>query len=1113
MLRLILGRAGTGKTALLFSEIAARCARRQSGSFLIVPEQYSHEAERELCAVCGDGLSLYAEVLSFTGLAREISSECGGAANEYLDKGGRLLCMALAADGLYSRLRVYGAARRKAELQTMLLGAVDEFKSACVTSERLMQASEACEGALGDKLHDLGLILEAYDGVVANGRADPSDRLSVLAQQIGQCSMSERTHVFVDGFTDFTAQERRVLEALLSKGVCLTVCLGCDELHGGSEVFALSRITASALLKFAADNGIKAQTERFGGESTKAKPLGEFAENMFSYRAVEAGDAQGRIKIISAADTNAECEFAAAEAVSLVRDTGCRWRDIAVCAKGFDDYRLPLESAFSRFGAPIYTARKADMLSKPLPMLIESAYEIILGGWEADDVFDYLRTGFGGLDTDECDELENYVFMWQLHGSAWTRAENWRLHPEGYGKQPDEASEQTLEQINLLRETARRPLMRFAENAAAATTATEQAQALASLFEDLHLADKLQARAEALEKDGRAAAAQEYAQLWDITVGALEQCAAVLGDTPADAEYFGRLFSLMLSRYDIGTIPASLDCVTAGEMDRMRRRNIKHLIVLGATDERIPGTEADTGVFSNDERRRLLEMDIDLGGVGDSELWRAFSVVYNCLTLPSDSLSFCYALTDGAGAQQRPAFVVNRAKAMFGIDICEFDVDMARLNAAAPALELAAQSLHGGGACAASAAEFFARHEPERLRSLEAQANRSRGSLSRASVRALYGEKLRLSASRIDKFASCRFAYFMQYALKAKPREPAGFTAPEMGTFMHRILEQVSREAASMGGYKSVDDETVTRLCDKYIDEYITRELNDFRDKSKRFEYLFRRLTGSVHRIVLDLADELRRSDFQPLSFELDFADTPQLPPLELGEGEDKLVLTGIADRVDGWLHEGKLYLRVVDYKTGRKKFDLSDVLYGMNLQMLLYLFSLGENGKLLYGEEIVPAGVLYVPARDGVISEDGDISDAELEKKRSKGLRRSGLVLSDPEVIRAMEHADTPKYIPVDFKKNGPAGDALVSAERLGTLARHIDQTLCEMASELRRGSIAADPYYAGQQENACINCDYFDACRFADGENGESMRSTPHLPATKVWSVLEGGGEDGEV
>ena len=338
MLRIIYGTAGTGKSAAIMDEIR-RGADSGERYILLVPEQYSHEAERELCAVCGDGLSLYAEVLSFTGLAREISSECGGAANEYLDKGGRLLCMALAADGLYSRLRVYGAARRKAELQTMLLGAVDEFKSACVTSEQLLDAAETCEGALGDKLHDLGLILEAYDGVVANGRADPSDRLSVLAQQVGQCSMNERTHVFVDGFTDFTAQERRVLEALLLKGVRLTVCLGCDELHGGSEVFALSRITASALLKFAADNGVKAQTERREGESTKAKPLGEFCENMFSYRAVEAGDAEDRIKIISAADMNAECEFAAAEAVSLVRDTGCRWRDIAVCAKGFDDYR------------------------------------------------------------------------------------------------------------------------------------------------------------------------------------------------------------------------------------------------------------------------------------------------------------------------------------------------------------------------------------------------------------------------------------------------------------------------------------------------------------------------------------------------------------------------------------------------------------------------------------------------------------------------------------------------------------------------------------------------------------------------------------------------------
>lgn len=1112
MLKIFYGAAGTGKSAAIMDEI-----RRSEGSgvrcVLLVPEQYSHEAERELCSVCGDGLSLYAEVLSFTGLAREVSAECGGTAAEYLDKGGRLLCMALAADGLYSRLRVYGAARHKAELQTMLISAVDELKSACVTSGQLLAAADNCEGALGDKLHDLGLILEAYDGVVANGRADPSDRLSVLAGQIERSSIGAGTRVFVDGFTDFTAQERRVLEAIMLSGAELCVCLSCDELNGGSEVFALGRITAAELLRFASDNGIETKKTRWTGESTKRRPLSYFAENMFSYRAVEKADADGCIKIITAPDMNAECELAASEALRLVRDCGCRWRDIAVCAKGFDDYRLLLESAFSRYGAPVYTARKADMLSKPLPALISAAYEIILGGWEADDVFEYLRTGFGGLSIDECDELENYVFTWQIHGSAWTRPEPWTLHPDGYGKEFDERSTSALEHINLLRETARAPLMRFAERANNASTASEQAQALAALFDELGLAEKLQARADELEGEGRAAEASECARLWDITVTALEQCAAILGDTQAAAEYFGRLFALMLSRYDIGTIPVSLDCVTAGEMDRMRRRNIKHLIVLGATDERIPGTDNDAGVFSSDERKRLLELDIDLGGTGDSEIWRAFSTVYNCLTLPSESLTFCYALSGAGGNAQRSAFVVNRAKAMFDIDAKPFDADNARLSAHAPALELAAQSLHGGGTAAASAAEYFAQAEPERLRALELAASLSRGKLSRASVRALYGERLRLSASRIDKFASCRFAYFMQYALKAKPHEPADFTAPELGTFMHRILEQVTREVSSMGGYKSVDDETVRTLCDKYVSEYIKRELNDFRDKSKRFEYLFRRLISSVHQIVLDLADELRRSDFEPLSFELDFAHTPELPPLELGTGEDKLILTGIADRVDGWLHEGKLYLRIVDYKTGRKKFELSDVLYGMNLQMLLYLFSLGENGQTLYGHEIVPAGVLYVPARDEVTKSDFDLSDEELGKKRAAALRRSGLILNEPEVIAAMENSDTPQYIPVTFKKSGVDGDALVSAERLGVLARHIDKTLCEMASELRGGSIAADPYYAGQQETACINCDYFDACRFRDGENGESMRITPHLPATKVWSVLEGGETDGEI
>lgn len=234
------------------------------------------------------------------------------------------------------------------------------------------------------------------------------------------------------------------------------------------------------------------------------------------------------------------------------------------------------------------------------------------------------------------------------------------------------------------------------------------------------------------------------------------------------------------------------------------------------------------------------------------------------------------------------------------------------------------------------------------------------------------------------------------------------------------------------------------------------------------------------------------------------------LPPILLGEGKDSLMLTGIIDRVDGWVNEGKLYIRVVDYKTGRKSFSLSDVYYGMNLQMLLYLFSLCKNGEKLYGMETVPAGVLYIPARDNVLTSAADMTDEELYKKRASDLKRSGLLLSDPGVLWAMEHSDTPRFLPVKWHGTTPDGDSIASAERLGVLAKHIEKTLTEMAGELKRGSIAADPFYRSQQETACTYCKYLEACRFSDGENGECHRRLPKLEASRVWNYIEGGEEN---
>ena len=1105
MLRLFTGKAGTGKTAAVISEIDAFVRRGRGGSMLIVPEQYSHEAERELCRRCGDSLSLYAEVFSFTGLARRIMSRQGGAAASMLDKGGRMLCMALALDQVCSRLKVYGAARRKAELQGMLLSAVDELKSAGVSAEALLSAGERCGGALGDKLCDMALVLEAYGAIVANGHADPADRLDVLATQIADSDIGPENHIYIDGFIDFTHQELNVIRALMKKGAELTVCLTVDELQGDNEIFELSRRAGRILSSYAGELGIECVQEHFAAPSGKAPALGFFADNMFSYSSARFQEKSEAVELYSAESLTAECEFAAAKAIALVRDGGCRWRDIAVAVRGFEDYRTALESIFRHYEVPLFVTKKSELLSKPLPALISGAYEILQGGWDVDDVLSYMGTGLSGLNREECDLLGDYVFKWQLRAGAWKRSGDWRQHPDGYGGDYDEEALARLETINALRRRLAEPLLKLEKSGELAETAAGQAAALAEYLRELKLPEQLSRRSAELERSGRESLAQEYAQLWDIIVSALEQSAEILGDMEMDMTAFSRLFITMLSQYDVGSIPVSLDRVSAGDFDRMRRRNIKHLIVLGATDQRLPRAEEDGGIFSDEERRRLLELDIDIGGAGEGELWREFSLIYNCLSLPSESLSMCYPLFDADGAALRPAFVFNRAKALFDLPVRHADIGEGRMSSPAPALSLAAHALNGGSPRETAAAEVFRDREPERFARLSAAAQMSRGKLSPAAVEALYGKKLRLSASRIDRFSTCKFAYFCQFGLKAKPYEPAGFKPPEIGTFMHFVLEGTARDAAERGGFARVSDEELKQITQRHVEEYVHTELNDFQEKSQRFIYLFKRLTADVYQVVREMAAELRKSDFVPLDFELDFSKAADIPTVELGGGEGALTLTGVADRVDGWLHEGKLYLRVVDYKTGRKKFSLSDVWYGMGLQMLLYLFALERDGAGRYGREIVPAGVMYVPARNVMLSASRDEADEELENKRTEEARRSGIVLDDPAVTEAWEHGEDKRYIPIRFRYGKPTADSIASAERLGLLGKHIRKKLTEMAAQLRQGSISADPYYRSQQENACLNCDFFDACHFTDGQNGERCRYMPKLGADQVWDMLE--------
>jgi ATP-dependent helicase/nuclease subunit B len=324
---------------------------------------------------------------------------------------------------------------------------------------------------------------------------------------------------------------------------------------------------------------------------------------------------------------------------------------------------------------------------------------------------------------------------------------------------------------------------------------------------------------------------------------------------------------------------------------------------------------------------------------------------------------------------------------------------------------------------------------------------------------------------------------------------------------MHYVLEKCAAEISETVGFKGATPQLCAALTDKYTDLYIAERLGGFEDKSPRVVFLFIRLRPSVKHVVTDMLRELSRSDFVPLRFELAFGAKGELPPIALAGGGEQLYLSGTVDRVDGCYRGGRLYLRVVDYKTGKKSFSLTDVWYGMGMQMLLYLFSLERGGNAIFDGEIVPAGVLYFPARDKLISSQGDLTDEELEAKKSKELRRSGLLLNDGAVLEAMEHGDEPEYIPVKYK-NGEAvaSESLADAAQLAALSKHIDRRLLELTHELKSGKISAEPCYRSESDNACGYCPYGQICRF--DEESDRRRYIKKVPADEFWNRIGGGG-----
>lgn len=1100
MLTLLTGRAKTGKSTAVLRRIAARRGGRDQ--ILLVPEHASHQAEIDLCRACGDAASRFAEVLSFRRLSDRVLSVTGGAAQVTLDAGGKLLTLEKALLEVLPELTVYRRPSRKSAFLRQLLDLFDELRCYEVSPETLYEQSQAITGATHNKLRDLSLVYAAYESRLLRPGLDARDRMTKLCDSLEASGYAAGKDIYIDGFTYFTAQERRCLSILLRQAHSLTVTL-LGEPNSREEIFEASLRTLERLRRLAEREGKPVRIETL--TSRDASALGHLERHFFGASAPYGGDSS-QVRLLQADTVFSEVEQTAAAIRRLLAEGKCRCRDVTVAARNIEVYEPVIETVFERYEIPAYLSRRSDILEKPALSLLTGVLASAGGGFEYDDMFRWLKTGLAGLTPEECDELENYVLKWEVHGGMWLRDADWAENPDGYGAPWTPAREERLSRVNALRRRVQAPLSRLSEGLKTGETAAAKVNALCDFMEELGLQDALERQMRAQAQAGRLQEAEETAQLWEILCGVLDQFVEIVGDEPMELEEFTRLFRQVLTEYSVGTIPVSLDQVQVSGVARNDRHTAKYLFLLGANDHVLPTPGQGGGILNEDDRAELSRRGIELAPTGMDQMGIELQNLYAALAQPTEGLAVSWPVTDVSGAELRPAFVVDRLLALFPDLRVEREpaAKPYRLTAPLPALESAAP----GGA-------LWRRLEEEpalrpRLEAMARAAAQTRGSLSPRAVRALYGERVSLTASRLERIRTCHFSYFMEYGLKARPRAPAAFDAPQIGTFLHFLLERVTRDVQTLGGFARVDQETLHALVRKYIDEYVQQELRNFQNRNARFRYLFARLRDTAYAVIDQAAEELRCSDFVPLAFELSFGDGKEadLPAVVVSEPDGELRVGGKVDRVDGWLKDGKLYLRVVDYKSGKKSFDLSAVRMGLDIQMLLYLFALQKTGAARFGGSIEPAGVLYLPARDDILTAQRNIPPEKLQAEREKQLRRSGLLLAEPRVLQAMEHEalTEPRYLPLRVNKSGDLSGSLASAAQLGKLGQYVDKLLRDIAGEVRRGNIDADPCCHTEEDSPCRWCEWAPACHFQDGRDGDHLNYILPVKPEDFWREIEG-------
>lgn len=1081
-LQFIFGNSGSGKSHCLYQDIVSRSVRHPQKNYLVlVPEQFTMQTQKDLCLMHPRGGIMNIDVLSFGRLAHRVFEEVGEDNRTVLDDEGKNLVLRKIANNFEDELTVLKGNLKKQGYISEVKSVISEFTQYGVDFDRLDEFMDTVspDSYLYYKLRDIRRVYEGFEDYLSGRYITKEEMLDVLSRVVPESEILKGSVVALDGFTGFTPVQDRLLGELLRVCDRVIVTVEMDEREDPFvyrhpyQLFALSKQMVTSLVKIAQEAGVEIEEpvclydtppKRFEHNAQMA-----FLEtNLFRYSGAKYEGENSALSLHEARNPRMEAGGAAEGIRYLVREKGYHYRDIAVITSDMEVYADALEKACAAFDIPIFMDHKKSILLNAFVEYLRSLLAMAEQNFTYESVFRYLRTGLGGFADDEVDRLENYCLALGIKGykswqQVWTRT-------------TAEAGEDELAELNHLR-------VRFVEKIQELVFVLKQRSktvrditlAVYTFIADEGMQAKLAEMEQEFQRQGDLALAKEYAQIYRIVLDLFDKFVELLGDERISLREYCELLDAGLEEAKVGVIPPSLDQVVIGDVERTRIRNIRALFFLGANDTLLPGNLNGGGLLSERDREEFTKNEIALSPGPKEKIYTQKFYLYMNLTKPSEYLYISWSKVSGDGKSLRPAYLIADLRRMFpGIHVTDEETRglERREITRSTGIRIMAEGLRDRKSGVSDQWKelygWFARDsrsEADLERILSAGfLRREYPKLGEEKAEGLYRDASRVSVTRLEQFSSCAYAHFLSYGLRLSDREEYGFEAMDLGNIAHQSLERFSRKADDeQVSWQDMTEEKRNSLIEECVEESVQDYGNTVLFSSARNEYMAARIKRLMRRSVWAITKQLEKGDFVPSGYELKFG-------------------SGKIDRVDICEEDDCVYVKVTDYKTGMKSFDITAFYHGLQLQLPVYLnAALKVEEKKFKGKEMIPAGIFYYRIQDPVV--DRKDSDEEVEKSILKELRLDGLVNGDGEVLSHLEKdlSGTSVLYPVGKNKDGSLSrnSRALPGETFRAVLDYAEAKENRIKQEMYSGEVSAAPYELGDA-TGCDYCAYREICGF---------------------------------